>query len=125
MKVVQQDTQNIFNNHEHGKIKAWVQDSRTYTNLGKCANYIPALERANPSQLGICIIDSNGSMVKTGDFDTAFTLQSISKVIGFIAACIDYGISYVLERVDVEPTGMLLTRLFAWKFINLEDLLIR
>ncbi|MEK4760220.1 glutaminase [Viridibacillus sp. FSL E2-0187] len=106
MEVVQQGTQIRFDNHEHfHKIQAWVQDSRPYANLGKCANYIPALERANPSQLGICIIGSDGTMVKTGDFDTAFTLQSISKVIGFIAACIDYGISYVLEKVDVEPTG--------------------
>ena len=106
MEVVQQGIQIRYDNHENfHKIQAWVNESRPYSNLGKCANYIPALERANPSQLGICIIGSNGSMIKTGDCDTAFTLQSISKVIGFIAACLDNGISYVLERVDVEPTG--------------------
>ena len=44
-------------------------------------------------------------MIKSGDWEISFTLQSISKVIGFIAACLSRGISYVLERVDVEPTG--------------------
>lgn len=106
MELGQQITQIKFDNQEHfHKIQAWIEESRPYADLGKCADYIPALERANPSQLGICIIGSNGSMVHAGDFETAFTLQSISKVIGFIAACIDYGISYVLEKVDVEPTG--------------------
>ena len=44
-------------------------------------------------------------MIKSGDWEIPFTLQSISKVIGFIAACLSRGISYILERVDVEPTG--------------------
>ncbi|MGM2783161.1 glutaminase GlsA, partial [Bacillus cereus group sp. Bce022] len=56
-------------------------------------------------QLGICIVKPDGTMIKSGDWEIPFTLQSISKVIGFIAACLSRGISYVLERVDVEPTG--------------------
>lgn len=43
-------------------------------------------------------------MIKSGDWEISFTLQSISKVIGFIAACLSR-VFYVLERVDVEPTG--------------------
>lgn len=106
MESGKQGTKNRFDNHKHlQKIQAWLQESKSYANLGKCANYIPALQKANPSHLGICIIGSNGLMIKAGDFDTTFTLQSVSKVIGFIAACLDYGISYVLEMVDVEPTG--------------------
>lgn len=34
-----------------------------------------------------------------------FSIQSISKVLSFITACMDRGIAYVLQRVDVEPTG--------------------
>lgn len=86
-------------------VQEWVEEYRSYADQGQCAAYIPALRRANPSQLGICMIGSDGTMMKAGDWEAPFTLQSISKVISFIAACMDYGISYVLDRVDVEPTG--------------------
>ncbi|WP_209122709.1 glutaminase [Alkalihalobacillus sp. BA299] len=72
---------------------------------GRCADYIPALEKSNLTALGFYIMNSNGWELKSGDWEVPFTLQSISKVISFIAACLDRGISYVLERVDVEPTG--------------------
>ncbi|MCM2534337.1 glutaminase [Neobacillus pocheonensis] len=83
----------------------WVTHYRSYATKGQTANYIPALGKADLSQLGICIIEPNGTMIKSGDWEVSFTLQSISKVISFIAACLSCGISYVLERVDVEPTG--------------------
>jgi glutaminase len=44
-------------------------------------------------------------VIHAGEWNVPFTLQSISKVISFIAACMNRGISYVLDRVDVEPTG--------------------
>lgn len=83
----------------------WVAHYRTYAVEGGCASYIPALAKANPSQLGVCIVGPNGLVIKSGDWQVPFTLQSISKVISFIAACVSRGIPYVLERVDVEPTG--------------------
>ncbi|MEI4828253.1 glutaminase [Bacillus sp. FJAT-53711] len=83
----------------------WVAHYRSYAAKGQNVSYIPALGKINLSQLGICIIEPDGTMIKSGDWKVPFTLQSISKVIGFIAACLSRGISYVLERVDVEPTG--------------------
>ncbi|WHY77918.1 glutaminase [Neobacillus sp. WH10] len=83
----------------------WVSHYRSFTYEGRNAAYIPALEKANPSHLGICIIGSDGTIIKSGDWDVMFTLQSISKVISFIAVCLHYGIPYVLEKVDLEPTG--------------------
>lgn len=83
----------------------WVAHYRTYAAKGRSASYIPALGEINVSQLGICIVKPDGTMIKSGDWEVPFTLQSISKVIGFIAACLSRGIPYVLERVDVEPTG--------------------
>ncbi|NRD78948.1 glutaminase [Bacillus sp. BRMEA1] len=83
----------------------WVSHFRTYAAEGKTANYIPALGKANLSDLGICIAKPNGQVIKSGEWQVNFTLQSISKVISFIAACTSRGISYVLDRVDVEPTG--------------------
>lgn len=72
---------------------------------GRCADYIPALRESNRSDLGVYMISSGGVEIKAGDWNVSFTLQSISKVISFIAACLDRGIPYVLNRVDVEPTG--------------------
>ncbi|RCK09691.1 hypothetical protein DT075_36530 [Bacillus licheniformis] len=63
------------------------------------------LGKIDSNQLGICVIGSDQTMIKAGNSDVSFTLQSISKVISFIAACLTKGISYVLDRVDVEPTG--------------------
>jgi glutaminase len=86
-------------------VDEWVSHYRSFTTKGRNASYIPALEKANSSHLGICIMGADGTMIKSGDWDVTFTLQSISKVISFIAACLHYGIPYVLEKVDLEPTG--------------------
>ncbi|HWO95029.1 MAG TPA: glutaminase [Bacillus sp. (in: firmicutes)] len=86
-------------------VDEWVTHYRSYAAEGRNASYIPALDKVNSSQLGISILGPNGTMIKSGDWEVPFTLQSISKVISFIAACVSRGIPYVLERVDVEPTG--------------------
>ncbi|MFD4929835.1 glutaminase [Peribacillus butanolivorans] len=83
----------------------WVAHYRSYATKGQTANYIPALRNKHLSQLGICILEPGGTMITSGDWEVPFTLQSISKVLSFIAACLGRGISYVLDRVDVEPTG--------------------
>jgi glutaminase len=83
----------------------WVTHYKSYATKGQTVHYIPALRKVNSSHLGICIIGQDGTMIKSGDCEVSFTLQSISKVLSFIAACLSCGISYVLERVDVEPTG--------------------
>ena len=83
----------------------WVAFYRKHTEEGEVASYIPILGEANPDHLGITIIGNDGMRVSSGDVGIPFTIQSISKVFSFITACMDRGISYVLDRVDVEPTG--------------------
>ncbi|MBY0050109.1 glutaminase [Brevibacillus agri] len=87
------------------ELEQWVAYHRLQAAEGKCASYIPALRRADPTQLGICMIEPSGHKITAGDWEVPFTMQSISKVVSFIAACCHHGISYVLDRVDVEPTG--------------------
>ncbi|MDQ0197818.1 glutaminase [Neobacillus ginsengisoli] len=82
-----------------------VLEFKNYTANGATASYIPALKKADPNDLGICMISSEGTFIKSGDAEKSFTLQSISKVISFILACKTRGIPSVLEYVDVEPTG--------------------
>lgn len=77
---------------------------RNLTNLGKVADYIPALSNADPNKIGVCIIDENNNVHKSGDFDMKFTLQSISKALTLILAIKDNGIDKVLEKVGLEST---------------------
>ncbi len=94
---------------EEDKIRAVVEkalrEARFEISKGKVATYIPELGRVNPNQLGICIIPVNGEMIKMGDCDTRFTIQSISKVFSFAAALELYGAERVFGRVGAEPTG--------------------
>lgn len=90
---------------EEENLCEWVMNYRSLGLKGRCADYIPALGESNQSDLGVYMISSDGVEMKAGDWEVPFTLQSISKVISFIAACLDRGIPYVLNRVDVEPTG--------------------
>lgn len=83
----------------------WVAFYRKQTSDGEVASYIPILKEANQDHLGITIIGKNGMTINSGDTEIPFTFQSISKVFSFVAACMDRGVSYVLNRVDVEPTG--------------------
>jgi glutaminase len=86
-------------------LQRWVAYHREQASEGACASYIPALRRADPTQLGICMVGPSGNKVTAGDWEVPFTMQSISKVVSFIAACCHHGMAYVLDRVDVEPTG--------------------
>lgn len=83
----------------------WVAFYQKTTEEGKVASYIPVLAEANPDHLGIAIYGKNGMSITSGDTDVTFTIQSISKILTFIVACMERGVSYVLDRVDVEPTG--------------------
>lgn len=83
----------------------WVAFYRKHTVDGNVASYIPILQESNRDHLGISIAGNNGMTIRSGDFEAPFTIQSISKVFSFIVACMERGLSYVLDRVDVEPTG--------------------
>lgn len=79
--------------------------AKTYTMRGKPASYIPVLALQSVDQFAACIIDQNGNSFEAGNIEAQFTLQSISKVINFIVACEYHGLQFVLDKVDVEPTG--------------------
>ncbi|WNS75462.1 glutaminase A [Bacillus sp. DTU_2020_1000418_1_SI_GHA_SEK_038] len=80
-------------------------EAKAYTKRGKPASYIPVLALQSVDQFAACIIDQNGNYFAAGNIEAQFTLQSISKVISFIVACEYHGLQFVLDKVDVEPTG--------------------
>ena len=75
------------------------------TKLGTVASYIPELDKAKKDALGLYIIDVNGNGYCSGDWDTKFTIQSISKIVTLMLAILDNGEEYVFSKVGMEPTG--------------------
>lgn len=86
-------------------LEAVLENNKHYTKEGKLATYIPELAKANPDALGISLITLDGEEYSAGDFETRFTIQSISKVITLMLALLDNGRDRVFSKVGVEPTA--------------------
>ena len=76
-----------------------------YMGLGRVADYIPALSKADASQLGITVLTCDGQYHTGGDWEQLFTLQSVAKVMLLVYALKELGQERVFSRVGVEPTG--------------------
>jgi glutaminase len=72
---------------------------------GKNADYIPELAKVDSKLYGIAIITIDGQTVTAGDVNTAFSIQSISKVFSLALAMQDLGPDEVFEKIGSEPTG--------------------
>lgn len=90
---------------------------------GKVADYIPALANINPRQYGIAIATLDGQIVGTGDYQTKFSIQSISKVFT-LAMVVRHMGGDLWKYVGREPSGTPLTRWFSWN-TNRESRVIR
>lgn len=89
-----------------------IEKNRYLIHKGKVANYIPALEEADPNKIGVCVVDNEGNIYKAGDYNTKFTIQSISKVLSLILAIYDNGEDFVFNKVGYEPTDEPFNTLF-------------
>ncbi|MEG0773327.1 glutaminase A [Clostridium sp.] len=81
-----------------------IEKNREWSKRGEVASYIPELAKANPNALGICVTTLDGEEYYAGDYDTKFTIQSISKVIILMLAVLDNGTEYVFSKIGMEPT---------------------
>ncbi|WZL72961.1 glutaminase A [Clostridiaceae bacterium 35-E11] len=86
-------------------LQSVICSNRCWTSKGKVATYIPELSKGNPDALGIYVITCNGEEYSFGDFETKFTIQSISKVVTLMCVLHDYGKEKVFQKVSVEPTS--------------------
>ncbi len=82
-----------------------VERARKYTDQGKVASYIPALERADQNDLSLALYYTDDKCIKAGDVEKKFTLQSVSKVLALALAIMDRGENEVFQKVGMEPTG--------------------
>lgn len=74
------------------------------TGQGNVADYIPALACIDPNQFGMAVHTREGLTYQTGEATTAFSIQSISKVLGLTLA-IEHKGSELWQRVGLEPSG--------------------
>lgn len=81
-----------------------IANNRSFTQEGKVADYIPELGKANPNDMAIAIVTSNGRIIEAGDTQKTFTIQSISKLIGLMLAVEDRGEEEVFKRVGYYGT---------------------
>ena len=71
---------------------------------GKVADYIPQLAHVDPRKFGIAVVDTKGQIVRAGDCDEPFSIQSISKVFTLTLALGKHG-EAIWKRVGREPSG--------------------
>jgi len=71
---------------------------------GRVADYIPQLARVDPAHFGIAIATVDGAEYVAGHADTAFSIQSISKVLTLTLALGKVG-DALWARVGREPSG--------------------
>ena len=70
-------------------LKGLVEKNRKFTADGNVANYIPELDKADKNALGIYVTTLDGKEFFAGDYNTKFTIQSISKIISLMLAILD------------------------------------
>ncbi len=72
--------------------------------VGRQADYIPALAKVNPDRFGICITTTDGDVIEWGDVTERFSIQSVTKVFSLSMSLSLMGES-LWKRVGKEPSG--------------------
>jgi glutaminase A len=85
---------------------------------GKPASYIDTLARADTSRMAVALAMVDGTLYSAGDDRVEFSIQSISKAFVYALAIEDAGLSKVLEKIGVEPSGDAFNRLSLEKGSN-------
>lgn len=85
-------------------VKDIAEDMMQRTDRGDVASYIPELAGVDPASFGLVVVDTSGHVAAAGDADTAFSIQSISKVFTLTLALGMIG-DKLWQRVGREPSG--------------------
>lgn len=90
------DYQQVINNIYH--------EVKSLPVVGEVADYIPALANVDPDQFGIAIATIDGQSFGVGDYQSKFSIQSISKAFTLSMVIRHIG-SQLWEYVGKEPSG--------------------
>lgn len=80
------------------------RDASMAADRGVVAQYIPELAKVDPNQFGIAVALPDGQVFTAGEAETAFSIQSVSKVFTLSLALGKLGDS-LWSRVGREPSG--------------------
>ena len=86
-------------------IDTLIAQNKLLTDKGVVASYIPELDKASKNALGVYVLDKERKAYFAGDYQTKFTMQSISKIVSLMLAILDNGEDYIFHKVGMEPTG--------------------
>ncbi|MEM9145241.1 MAG: glutaminase [Pseudomonadota bacterium] len=81
------------------------ETSRPIAAEGRVADYIPALARVDPARFALVLRTVDGKEWATGDADTPFSIQSVSKLFT-LALAMEWVEDGLWSRVGREPSGM-------------------
>jgi glutaminase len=73
------------------------------TGGGRQATYIPELAKTDTALFSLSAATLDGSVFSSGDSDSLFSMQSMSKVVALSFALEIFGHDYVFARVGMEP----------------------
>jgi glutaminase len=93
-----------MNQHYQNIIETIFHQIKTEENPGEVASYIPELANIDPDKFAVSISLINEENYSYGDYQTRFSIQSISKVLLLCLVYRDID-EKIWERVDVEPSG--------------------
>lgn len=88
----------------NGVIEHCEKEASAVLGKGKVADYIPALAKADPNDFAMAVIDLEGDNASTGAVDTAFSIQSVSKIFSLSLALAERR-EKLWRRVGREPSG--------------------
>lgn len=74
--------------------------------VGRVADYIPALAQIPPHLFGICVVETNGAIHGVGDVTHEFSIQSVSKPFVFALICHAIGEDEARDKLGVRSTGL-------------------
>ncbi|MGD8380460.1 MAG: glutaminase [Gammaproteobacteria bacterium] len=84
---------------------------------GRVADYIPALARVPADAFGMAVVTVDGEQACVGDAETAFSIQSISKVFT-LARVMEVAGDSLWQRVGREPSGTRFNSLVQLEYEN-------
>ncbi|GAA1983621.1 glutaminase [Kitasatospora viridis] len=79
--------------------------ARPVLGTGRVADYIPALGAADPHAFGLALATVDGEVHGVGDWETQFSIQSISKLFTLALALASEEALALWHRVGREPSG--------------------
>ena len=85
-------------------ISSIYNEIRSKSNRGELPTYIPELAKVNPNKFGVYLFTTKHVHYRIGDWNTKFSIQSVSKVLSLSLAYNILG-EKIWKRVGVEPSG--------------------